>query len=71
MTWICCPQCSEVVDLQRLGQVGTIVKAKKQDHIKILHSKRVKCGYCGRIFRTDGATMFEVMGRDTPQDVPY
>ena len=71
MKWISCPFCSEIADLHRQGLVGVIVPAKKQDHMKVLHSKRVKCGYCGKTFRTSSSTIFESMGRDTLQEVPY
>jgi len=71
MKWISCPFCSEIADLHRQGPVGVIVPAKKQDHMQVLHSKRVKCGYCGKVFFTDAATIFEAMGRDTLQEVPY
>jgi uncharacterized Zn-finger protein len=71
MKWISCPFCSEIADLHRQGPVGVIVPAKKQDHMKVLHSKRVKCGYCNKVFFSDGATIFESMGRDTLQEVPY
>ena len=69
--WINCPFCAEVADLHRLGPVGVIVKGKKQDHMKVLVSKRVKCGFCGKIFRTESNTLWEAFGKDSIGDTPY
>jgi len=71
LTWLSCPFCGEIADLHRVGQVGTVVKAKKIDHMKVLHSKRVKCGFCGKTFKTDSNTIWEAFGRSDDSTVPY
>ena len=49
----CCPGCGEMMDLTRLGSVGVL---------KIRDSRNIKCGSCGKIFRTKGETWKEAHG---------
>jgi len=73
MQWICCPYCGEVANLTRVGSIGKIrgggVKHpfpwRKPDTLTVSHSKFVHCGFCKKTFRTDGATLWEVFGRDS------
>jgi len=77
--WVNCPFCGEISNLRRLGLMGNIVRTtsivrhpgnKDPDFMKLLHSKIVECLTCGHKFRTENATIFEAMGRDTVGNYP-
>jgi len=51
--FVCCPGCGEVMDLKRLGPVG--VRGVKDRRL-------IKCGSCGKVFRTEGETWIASLG---------
>lgn len=66
--FICCPECGSAGGLERVGVVGA---PTSRDHKGPKDSKIVRCKDCNITFRTDGATLYEVMGRDGWHDTPF
>lgn len=38
---------------------------------RVAHSDKIKCGFCGTVFYSEEATIFEAMGRDTVDDTSF
>lgn len=59
--WIACPHCGEIEDIWRQGSAG-VPPNRYGSRTRVPDSKIFKCKFCGRTFRSDGATRREVMG---------
>jgi len=59
--WIRCPHCGEIEDVWRLGDVG-VPPSRYGSRVRKPDSNLFRCGFCGKQFRSDGATRREVMG---------
>ncbi len=70
LTWTQCPYCRESTDLKRVGK-PLVVKAGRDGKLHTSGSTLIKCGFCGKTFQSNDATMLEAMGNDQENDTSF
>lgn len=68
--WLCCPACGSALGLKRIGRVG-VRESEYGKRKRTKDSNRIICTLCGHKFRSRDGTMWENMGYDPHEEVPF